>query len=36
MIYQRNSDKWKAAVTFCRNKKWKFAVWTQKGINVMD
>ena len=35
-VYQRNRDKWKAALTFCKNKNWKFAVWTQRGINVID
>lgn len=35
ITYQRNADKWKAAVTFCKNHGWNFAVWTEKGINKL-
>lgn len=35
LIVKRNLDKWNAAVKFCKNKKWSFAVWTEKGINQM-
>lgn len=35
VTYQRNQDKWKSAVNFCKNKGWHFAVWTEKGINKL-
>ena len=35
ITYQRNHDKWKSAVQFCKNKGWNFAVWTEKGINKL-
>jgi hypothetical protein len=35
LIVKRNLDKWNAAIRFCKNRKWHFAVWTEKGINQM-
>lgn len=35
-IYQRNHDKWQSAIKFCKNKNWKFAVWTERGINTLS
>lgn len=35
VTYQRNIDKWKSAINFCKNKGWHFAVWTEKGINKL-
>ena len=30
LIVRRNLDKWKAAISFCKNKNWNFAIWTEK------
>lgn len=35
IVYQRNHDKWEAAITFCKKRGWHFAVWTEKGINKL-
>lgn len=35
IVYQRNHDKWEAAITFCKKRGWHFAVWTEKGITKL-
>lgn len=35
VIYQRNHDKWEAAINFCKKRAWHFAVWTEKGITKL-
>lgn len=35
IIYQRNHDKWEAAIGFCKKRGWHFAVWTQKRIKQL-
>lgn len=30
LIVKRNLDKWNAAIKFCKNRGWSFAVWTEK------
>lgn len=30
LIVKRNLDKWSAAIKFCKNRGWSFAVWTEK------
>ncbi len=34
-VYVKNMNKWEAADNFCKDRKWKFQIWTEQTLQTM-